>query len=87
MHTRLNKNTDALKALTEYLKKQELSPLCLANLYKAYGVLYLVNKEIKDSELAIEYFKKASKFYSDLGLKKGVAICKTRITTPFLINI
>lgn len=74
----INKNGDALKAVSEYLTKRGISDLGSAILYKLYAVLLLMNKNqtSDDVQKAVNYFKKAGRLFYSIGCKKGLALCK-----------
>ena len=72
----INKQQDALKAVSEYLQKRGISDLGSANLYKLYAVLLVLNKNKtnEDTMKAVKYFKKAGGLFYSVGCKKGLAL-------------
>jgi len=74
----LKKDEDAFKAMASYLKKTEVSKICRANLLKAHAILILIRSKVKYDEIgqSVDLLKKASKLFQELGIKKGVALCK-----------
>ena len=79
-YNRQDKNSDALRAIGEYLQKQDISDLALANLHKIYAVLLMISNEYQNSILALNYFKKAIEHYTNCSCKnKGIALCKLGI--------
>ena len=73
---RLNKNSDAEKALYEYMQKSQISNITLANLYKAQAIILISSKISSDIQKSVSLFKKAAKYFTKVGLKKGVGVCK-----------
>jgi len=74
----MEKKTDALKAINEYLRKPGISELGRANLLKTYAwILLSRKKEDMDSILkAIKLFKDAGKLFFSIGCNKGLGLCK-----------
>jgi len=70
---RLSKFSDALKAINEYKKKDNLSKQAQAHMYKIFGVLTMMNEE-KDYYKAKKYFKKSIEKFIDLNCVRGNAI-------------
>jgi hypothetical protein len=71
----LNKKTDALKAVTEYLQKRGISELSKGNLLKARAVLTIMQKQ-GDIMQVVRDLKQAGAWFYSVGCKKGLALCK-----------
>ena len=82
IHFRLkdSKLFDAIKAIQEYSNKQGISEVWLANLYKSYAVLLLINNHEQSLHSALDYLKKANKIFSERLMSEGVAVSKYLIS-------
>ena len=72
---RLSKLSDGHKAITEYNKKNGLSKVALAHIYKILGVLTMLSEE-KDYYKAQGYFEKSVNYFKIIKPHKGYAISK-----------
>ena len=80
------KVTDALKAVTEYLQKQEISTLGKANLYKTLGCLLMLNGLDSDVAYAMETLKLSLTYFKALKQKRGVAFIKFAILKLYCLK-
>ena len=79
----MNKNEDALRAVTAYLKKPNISQIGLANLNRLHAVLLMISVDSNFTMASIKYFKTAFEIYNDLRMPNGVAVCLLRILKIF----
>ena len=79
----MNKNEDALRAVTEYLQKPNISILGLANLNRIYAVLLMISIDSKFAMTSVQYFKNALNYYHEVRMPKGVAVCQLGIIKIF----
>ena len=79
----MNKNEDALRAVTAYLKKPNISQIGLANLNRMYAVLLMISVDSNFTMTSIKYFKNALEIYHSLRMSNGVAVCQLGILKIF----
>ncbi|CAI2359291.1 unnamed protein product [Moneuplotes crassus] len=72
----ISKESDALKMYKLYKKKEEISTLCLANLYKSVAYIYSSKGSPQDTERALKISTKCIKLFESLNKAKGVVDLK-----------
>ena len=82
----VQKVTDALKAITEYLQKQEISTLGKANIYKTLGCLLMLSELDSDVSYSMETLNLALTYFSALKQKRGVAFTKFSILKLYCLK-
>jgi len=79
---RMDKTTDALKAVTEYSQKHGISELSKGNLLKTQAVLMVRGKRINVMS-AVKLLKQAGAWFYSVGCKKGLALCKFALAKTY----
>ena len=79
----MNKNEDALRAVTEYLQKPNISQIGLANLNRLQAFLLMISVDNNFIMASIKHFKTAQEIYHSLRMPNGVAICQLGILKIF----
>lgn len=72
---RLSKISDGFKAIEQYKKKQSVSKLCKAHIYKLLGVLNMLSEQ-KNYATAKRCFNKALECFSKIDCMRGFAVTK-----------